>query len=71
MPTPRTTAIAGGLVSVLAVAGLIAAGYYFDYTGGGPSDVLSWLLWGALLLGLVLLGVAAAQAVSADIRARR
>jgi hypothetical protein len=32
--------------------------YYFDATGGGPSNALSSILWGSLLLGLLLLGTA-------------
>jgi hypothetical protein len=58
MSRTRSIAIAGGAVTLLACAGLVAGGYYFDYTGGGPSDLLSGALWGSLLLGLILLGVA-------------
>jgi hypothetical protein len=46
------------VVTLAAVVGLTAMGLHFDATGGGPSVALQWLLWGGLLVGLALLGVA-------------
>ena len=68
MSNARTTGLAGGVVTVLAAGGLVGAGYYFDYTGGGPSEALQWLLWGGLLVGLLVLVVAFVQAARADRR---
>ncbi len=60
MPSPTATfsgktLFAGGLsIFVLFATGLGAAGFYFDATGGGPSELLLFLLWGGLLLGVAL-----------------
>ena len=71
MPTARTTAVAGGVITVLAAAGLTGAGYYFDSTGGGPSVAIQWLLWGGLLLGILLLCAAGVLAARPGTRPRR
>jgi hypothetical protein len=54
----RTIAVIGGVVTLGACGGMVAAGYYFDATGGAPGNALSGVLWGSLLLGLLLLGTA-------------
>jgi hypothetical protein len=54
----RAWAAIGAVVTLAAVVGLTAMGLHFDTTGGGPSVALQWLLWGGLLVGLALLGVA-------------
>ena len=55
----RTCALVGGVVTLAASGGMVAAGFYFDATGGGPSDALAVVLWGSLLIGMLLLGTAA------------
>jgi hypothetical protein len=58
MPSPTASfsvkrLLTGGLsIFVLFAAGLVAAGFYFDATGGGPSALLMFLLWGGFLLGV-------------------
>ena len=71
MPRTRTTAVAGGVITVLTAAGLTGAGYYFDSTGGGPSVAMQWLLWGGLLLGILLLSAAGVLAALPETRPRR
>ena len=67
----RSLAIAGGVLTVLACIALTAAGLYFDATGGGPSDLLMWVLWGSLLVGVLLLVAAAVRAVITEARPPR
>jgi hypothetical protein len=70
LASPKRLAVAGGVLTLLACVALTAAGYYFDATGGGPSDVLMWSLWGSLLLGVALLVAAAVRAAVDESRPR-
>ncbi len=70
LPSPRRLAITGGVLTLMACVALTADGYYLDATGGGPSDVLTWTLWGSLLIGLALLVAAAVRAAIDESRPR-
>ncbi len=56
--TTRLWAAIGAVLTLAAAVGLTSMGYHYDATGGGPSELLLWLLWGGLLVGLLLLGAA-------------